>query len=95
VSDSKSPERPAGGPSQLYGSDGHPQFFEDPAMDRFVAVLLKLAQEVWVMNERMANLEIASRDQLSATANENHAPDGRDANLAAFINRVLGPLREP
>jgi len=95
VSDSESPQRPTDGPSHLYGADGQPQFFQDPAMDRFVAVLLKLAQEVWIMNERVADLEIASRDQLSATPNEKHAPDQRDPQLAAFINRVLGPLREP
>jgi hypothetical protein len=79
----------------LYGADGQPQFFQDPAIDRFVAVLLKLTQEVWVMNERVANLEIALRDQMPAAANQKSAPEESDSQLAAFINRVLGPLREP
>ena len=28
-----------------YGPDGQPQFFQDPAMDRFAAALVKMAQE--------------------------------------------------
>jgi hypothetical protein len=95
VSDSDSSQIPTDGPSHLYGADGQPQFFQDPAMDRFVAVLLKLAQEVWVINERVANLETALHDQSSAAPDEKSALDKRDTQLAAFINRVLGPLREP
>ena len=38
-------------PAGLYGPDGRPQFFSDPAMDRFVPVVLNLASEIWLQHE--------------------------------------------
>jgi hypothetical protein len=77
--------RPADAPPAIYGSDGQPQFFDDPAMDRFVAVVLNLASELWVQEERLRALESdagkPSRDNDPAQA------------VQAFIDRVFAPLR--
>lgn len=81
------PLQPADAPSGLYGPDGRPKFFSDPATDRFVASLLNLASEVWVQQERLLALE--ARDGAGGDA----APD-RDALLKQFIDRVFAPLRE-
>lgn len=79
---------PATGPSGIYGADGEPQFFADPGMDRFVAVVMNLASEVWTQEERLRALEA------DAAA---IAPDQADADAAikTFIDRVFAPLREP
>ena len=77
--------RPADAPPGLYGPDGRPQFFSDPAMDRFVACLLNLASEVWVQQEQILALQASAPGAPSID---------RDAASLAFINRVLAPLRE-
>lgn len=96
------PHRPAGAPPDIYAADGRPRFFSDPAMDRFAASFAMLASEVWVAREQIATLtEILKRKgavtaedfaeaQASAAANA-----ARDGELSVYINRVLGPLREP
>ena len=53
MSDATEALRPADGPPGIYGDDGQPQFFADPAMDRFVAVVMNLASEIWVQEERI------------------------------------------
>ena len=78
---------PQDGPSGIYGPDGRPQFFTDPAMDRFVATLLNLASEVWVQEERILSLE-AKDASAEAPALD------RDSLLKGFIDRVFAPLRE-
>lgn len=96
------PVRPEGAPADIYAADGRPRFFADPAMDRFAASFAMLASEVWVAREQIATLTdilrakgaVTSGDfaeaQKSAAANA-----ARDGELAAYIKRVLGPLREP
>ncbi len=74
----------------LYGPDGRPQFFNDPATDRFVATLLNLASEVWVQEERLLALEARAEGARGPGA---EGPD-REAVLKAFIARVFAPLRE-
>ena len=78
------PPRPEPGP--LYGPDGRPQFFGDPATDRFVASLLNLASEVWAQEERILALE--------ARSGPPGPPPDRDVILKQFIARVFAPLRE-
>ena len=77
---------PEDAPPGIYGPDGRAQFFNDPAMDRFVASLLNLASEVWVQQEQLMALQGAASGA---------APVDRDAALKAFIDRVFAPLREP
>lgn len=88
-------------PAGLYGPDGRPQFFSDPAMDRFVPVVLNLASEIWLQHEAIANLKallakhgILTGDALDQIARESAIDDTREATLREFLVRVLGPLRE-
>jgi hypothetical protein len=78
---------PDGAPAGIYGPDGRPRFFSDPAIDRFIAALLNLASEVWVQEERLLALEARARPHEPAKAPE--------AVLKSFIDRVFAPLREP
>ncbi len=78
------PIKPEDAPSSIYGPDGQPQFFAEPGMDRFVAVVMNLAQETWVQEERLMALE--GKDISDAD---------REAKLKSFIDRVFEPIREP
>ncbi len=75
--------RPDDTPPGLYDETGNARFFADPAMDRFVAVVMNMAQEMWVQEERLLALEEA-RGAL---------PVDRDARLKQFMNRLFAPLR--
>lgn len=74
---------PEDAPPGIYGPDGRAQFFNDPAMDRFVATLLNLASEVWIQKE-----------EILALRGESAANVDREAELKGFIDRVFAPLRE-
>lgn len=77
------PLRPDDAPPEIYDDAGRARFFTDPGMDRFVAVVMNLAQEVWVQEERLLALEEA-----------NGKPVGdRDAAAKTFIDRVFEPVR--
>ena len=93
------PEPSAGG---YYGPDGQPQFFSDSAMDRFVSVLVKMTQELWVVSERLDGLErlvvskgLVTRAELDALANDPAVNAERDQMLMAYVHRTLAALREP
>jgi hypothetical protein len=75
--------RPDDTPPGLYDEAGNARFFADPAMDRFVAVVMNMAQELWVQEERLLALEEAR----GAT------PIDREAKLKAFLDRVFAPIR--
>lgn len=80
---SEAPLRPEEAPPSLYDDQGNPRFFSDPAMDRFVAVVMNLAQEVWVQEERLLALEEVKTGV---------AVD-REARVKQFIDRVFAPVR--
>jgi hypothetical protein len=75
--------RPDDTPPGLYDEAGNARFFADPAMDRFVAVVMNMAQEMWVQEERLLALEEA----------KGAAPVDREAKLKAFLERVFAPIR--
>lgn len=77
-------ERPTGAPANIYGPDGRPRFFSDVAMDRFVAVILNMASEMWVMEERLRLLE----------GGEAASEESREAGVTAYVDRLFEPLRE-
>ncbi len=84
-----------------YGPDGRPVFFTDPAIDRFVSVLLNLASELWVQTERVATLSelmeskgLVSREEIDRTALSAAHDAAREEALRAYIARVLSPLRD-
>ncbi|MEL7188642.1 MAG: hypothetical protein AAGK17_03740 [Pseudomonadota bacterium] len=78
------PLRPADAPPNLYDDQGNPRFFADPGMDRFVAVMMNLAQEVWVQEERLLALE----EEKTGNSVD------REAKVKEFIDRVFAPIRE-
>ncbi len=75
--------KPDDTPKEIYGPDGKPKFFDDPGMDRYVAVIMNMVQEMWVQEERLMALE-----GLEAS------PEQKEAKLQEFINRIFAPLRE-
>lgn len=77
------PLQPEDSPPGLYDENGNARFFADPAMDRFVAVVMNLAQEVWVQEERVLALE----------EDKGRAPVDRDVVAKEFIDRVFAPVR--
>jgi hypothetical protein len=85
--DPAAPLRPADAPAGIYGPDGRPRFFAEPAVDRFVATLVNLACEVWVQEERILALETKARGEAAGL--------DREALLSSFMQRVFAPLREP
>ena len=72
-------------------------FFPDPALDRAFGVVMALAQEVWVLRDRVAGMEaqLAERGVLDL-AKLNQEPNGddraaeRDAFLAHLMQNLLG-----
>lgn len=79
--------RPEDAPPSLYDDQGNPRFFADPGMDRFAAVVMNLAQEMWVQEERLLALEEEKQGQAI------DRPIDRDAKAKEFIDRVFAPLR--
>ena len=70
-------------------------FFPDPALDRAFGVVMSLAQEVWVLRDRMAAMEaqLASRGVLDmAKLNEEPAGDERAAEREAFVAHLMQNL---
>ena len=78
------PLRPEDAPPSLYDDQGNPRFFADPGMDRFVAVVMNLAQEVWVQEERLLALEAERTGQAADP----------EVKVKEFIDRVFAPIRE-
>ncbi len=94
--------RPADAPPSLYGPDGSVRVFDDPAMDRFVGVVLNMASELWVAREQIANLRdllarkgVATDAEIRALLDEAQTDGQRDQEAQEFVNRLLAPLREP
>lgn len=95
----EAPLRPEDAPASIYGPDGKPQFFGDPAMDRFVSVLLNVTSELWVQAERVDTLTavlerrgLATPEETARIVRDDDAK--READLRDFVARVLAPLRE-
>jgi hypothetical protein len=69
-------------------------FFPDPALDRAFGVVMALAQEVWVLRDRMAAMEaqLAERGVLQVEKlNEEPAGDPR-AEREAFVAHLMQNL---
>jgi hypothetical protein len=88
-------------PPGIYDESGRPRFFSDPAVDRLVSVVLQLTSEVWVLTERLENLEQLAEIKGHLTLEEikTYKPDpdrekSRDAARDRFVHAVFGPLRE-
>lgn len=75
-------------------------FFEDPAIDRTLGVVMALATEVWVLRDRLAALEatldragVVSSAQLDAEpddAERARRAEDRDAFVQHLMENLLG-----
>lgn len=71
------------------------QFFPDPALDRAFGVVMALAQEVWVLKDRVAALEaqLAARGALDiGKLNAEPASDERAAEREEFVRHLMQNL---
>jgi hypothetical protein len=64
------------------------QFFEDPVLDRLMAVTMTLAAEVYILRERIDDLECA----MVGSPSSDEAKRNRGADAAAFVQHLLQPL---
>lgn len=76
--------------------------FADPALDRFAAAFLRLAEQHWVQQEQLMNLialleskGLVSAAELGDSAGSHEDSPEREQALREFIARTMGPLREP
>lgn len=70
-------------------------FFPDPALDRAFGVVMALAQELWVLKDRVAGMEaqLAERGILDSNKlNEEPGRDGRAAEREAFVAHLMQNL---
>ena len=70
-------------------------FFPDPELDRAFGVVMALAQEVWVLRDRVAAMEaqLVERGVLQvAQLNEEPAGDERAAEREAFVAHLMQNL---
>jgi len=70
-------------------------FFEDPALDRAFGVVMALAQEVWVLKDRVAAMEaqLAERGVLQTEKlNQEPNSDERAAEREAFVRNLMQQL---
>lgn len=70
-------------------------FFPDPALDRAFGVVMALAQEVWVLRDRVAGIEaqLAARGILDVSQlNEEPGRDDRAAERDAFVAHLMQNL---
>ena len=70
-------------------------FFPDPALDRAFGVVMALAQEVWVLRDRVAAMEaqLAERGALDvAKLNEEPRSDEGNAERDAFVAHLMQNL---
>ena len=73
-----------------------PEYFDDPAIDRLLSMVLALTAEVSALRERVDTIErlLEAKGALSRDEIERYAPDrasGQERGLAtqAFISRVM------
>lgn len=85
----------------IYGIDGKPQIFQDPAMDRFIASFINAVSELWVQKEellRLMDLLIAkgvlTQEELSTYTNDPETRNNLHQQARAFIDQIYSPLRE-
>jgi hypothetical protein len=70
-------------------------FFPDPALDRAFGVVMALAQEVWVLKDRVAAMEaqLTERGLLDVNRlNEEPGRDERAAEREAFVAHLMQSL---
>lgn len=74
-------------------------FFDHPAHDRMLAMLMALAAEVWVLNDRLRAMEslLAEQGTLARESLDRYVPDDQAeraiaAEREAFVKSLMDPL---
>jgi hypothetical protein len=90
---------PAGRPKPEMG--GRPYFFDDPAIDQIMAVVLAMSAELSVVYDRVDTIErlLAGRDLLDRGEVEAYRPDDqvakeRRARHKDYLDRIFRIIRE-
>lgn len=85
------PNQPSQNPEQT--------FFQDPAIDRVLAVVMALSAEVWVLNDKLRALEtlldrqgVVSRDDLDSYVPDAESSETTTAARQAFVRTLMEPL---
>ena len=78
-----------------------PAYFDDPAIDRTLSIVMALAGEVSVMRERLDTVErlLEAKGSISRADIENYAPDraaGKERGLLikAYIARIMRGVQQ-
>ena len=83
------------------GGEPEPTYFPDPAVDRLMGVVMSLASEVWILNDRLSAMERVLADKglvtevdrqaWAADAKAQAELDGqRDAFVRGLMDNLLG-----
>lgn len=86
-------------PSPPTIQDPRPQYFDDPNLDRVMAVVITMANELWVTKDRLMILErlLAKRGSVTPDEVDRYQPNDEEkkeleAARKAYISRVLSGL---
>ena len=82
----------------VFGPNAEQTFFEDPAIDRLAAMVLSLAAELHVVQDRLATIEslLDSKGVLRREDIDRYAPDAeREAAIALERRAYVAHLFEP
>lgn len=79
--------------------DPEPTYFSDPAIDRLMGVVMSLASEVWILNDRISAMEQVLADKGVVTqadrrtwATDADAQAALDGERDAFVRKLMDPL---
>lgn len=79
--------------------DPRPQYFDDPNLDRVMAVVITMANELWVTKDRLMILErlLAKRGSVTPEEVDHYQPTDEEKHALevarkAYIARVLSGL---
>ena len=83
-----------------HGADApEPAYFADPAIDRLMGVVMSLASEVWILNDRLSAMErvladkgLVTEQDRQAWAADAAAQSTLDAERDAFVRKLMDNL---
>jgi hypothetical protein len=80
-------------------TEPEPTYFADPAIDRLMGLVMSLASEVWILNDRLSAIERVLADKGLVTEADRRAwaadtavQSSLDAERDAFVRGLMDPL---
>ena len=93
------PGSPPTAPTAGADRDSEPTYFSDPAIDRLMGVVMSLASEVSILNDRLSAMErvltdkgVVSAADRAAWEADPGAQAALDAEREAFVRGLMDPL---